>query len=210
MLFLIITHLAYAELSFDKYIIEDSVSSAVSEYAFAFNLKNTGGNTIKITDISSSCACTVASLEKKSYAPNESGILKGVFRIGGKVGTQENEILLQTDNLGQSKIKLMLRVHIEKLLEAKPSLLFWRKSGDPAEKLATVKLGDLADVKIVSIESDNESFSAKHEPSKDSPKQFILKVSPKSTNEPARGMIKIKAKAENQAEKTFFIHTIIK
>ena len=204
------TSILRAELTFETYFIEDKIGSSNTEYHFAFKFKNTGNNNIKITDKFSSCTCTVASLEKDIYAPNESGKIVGVFHIGNKTGIQENEIFLQTDNLGQSKIKLVLKIHIEKLVEIKPSLVVWNKGDAPNAKFISLKLSDSEKAKIISIESTSENFIANRETDSNSEKKFRLKILPKSTNESVRGMIKLKIKPEDKVEKTFFIHTVIK
>lgn len=46
---------AYAHLSFNTQIIEDEISEDSNTYTFEFKFKNTGNNTINITNISTTC-----------------------------------------------------------------------------------------------------------------------------------------------------------
>jgi hypothetical protein len=44
-----------------------------TRHSFVYKFKNTGDATLKITEVKSPCSCTIPALDKKEYAPGESG-----------------------------------------------------------------------------------------------------------------------------------------
>ena len=62
-----------------------------------FRFTNVGTSPVKITDLRPSCGCTTAVLEKKEYAPGESGEIEAKFKFNGRVGHQEKWIVVTTD-----------------------------------------------------------------------------------------------------------------
>ena len=64
------------------------------EATFAFS--NTGSTPVTIEDVHSTCGCTVPTLDKRTYAPGESGTIRAVFTLGDRVGLQEKLISVRT------------------------------------------------------------------------------------------------------------------
>ena len=50
-----------------------------------FRFTNTGRGLLKIGKISRTCGCTVFQLDKKEYAPNETGTIKVIYTSGKSV-----------------------------------------------------------------------------------------------------------------------------
>jgi hypothetical protein len=50
-----------------------------SKNTYSYKFKNTGDVTLKITEVKSTCNCTVPALEKKEYAPGESGEIAATY-----------------------------------------------------------------------------------------------------------------------------------
>ena len=69
-----------------------------------FPFTNKTANSITITETKSSCGCTTAKLEKKTYAPNESGEIVALFDLGNRVSQQQKTIKVFTDD-SKEKIK---------------------------------------------------------------------------------------------------------
>ncbi|MGE5341657.1 MAG: DUF1573 domain-containing protein [Candidatus Omnitrophota bacterium] len=70
---------AKIEMKFEKTIVDfgEAVSDQVMTIEFKF--ENTGDETLTIGNISTSCGCTLATLEKKVYNPGEKGTLQVKF-----------------------------------------------------------------------------------------------------------------------------------
>lgn len=198
-----------AGLKFEKYLIDESVPQGTSNYDFSFKFKNEGDSHVKITGIRTDCGCTVAKNDKNSYAPEESGEIKGVFSIGDRTGIQEKTIYIQTDDIGQSTLNLRLKVHIEPIVTVRPSLAFWKIGAKPKCKTVAIKANEKSKAEIISIESDNENFTLAQNVDPKNQSIIQLKITPKSTAQEARALIKIKAKTNN-SEKAFLIHALVK
>jgi len=59
-------------------------SDAAVEAGFAF--RNAGDAPVTITGVRTSCGCTAAALEQKTYAPGESGRIDVRFGFGARTG----------------------------------------------------------------------------------------------------------------------------
>ncbi len=197
----------YANLIFEASKIDDKIVNGTASYTFEFKFKNSGKTPIEITDIKTTCGCTVASLDKTVYQPEDTGKVSGVFNIEGRTGLQGKDIILTTDNLAQSTIKLSLEIEIVNIMSIKPSLLFWRKGEDVSMKEISALPYVTDGVKITSILCDLETFKIE---SVQEAKGYKIKVTPISTENESRAIIKINAESADGQAKTFFVHAIIK
>ena len=103
-----------------------------------YKFTNTGNETVTITDLASSCRCTVPVLDKKVYAPGESGELKAVFTPGDKVGPQLKIITLKTNLKEQPTIELTFKTDVPALPGLEPEALTWARGDKPAPKIISV------------------------------------------------------------------------
>lgn len=196
-----------AELAFETRTIEDSIDADVNNYAFTFKFLNNGGKSVRIENIVTACGCTVAKSDKDLYLPGESGEIKGIFTVGDRTGFQEKEICLMTDDLGQSKIKLLLKVTVRKSMDLKPALLFWEKGAGADKKSVSVAFNNC---EFAGMESDGKNFKAEVSSVQKSKKSLAIEVTPASTENACRGILKIRAKAQNKSEKVSIVHLLVK
>jgi cytochrome c5 len=78
-----------------------------------FSFKNTGIAPIHIDKVNASCGCTVATLEKHTYAPNEQGTLNVNVDTRDKAGMMNKKITLYLDQGTPKKITLSLFANIK-------------------------------------------------------------------------------------------------
>ena len=131
-------YITYAELLFECEVLECEIPQSQSQYKFSFKFKNVSSNSIRILSVKSSCSCTVATLEENIYKPNESGEIKGIFNIGNRQGLQEQEIIVHTDSVSQSLIKLRLKINLLDDYEINPRLLYWERATESVSKEVTL------------------------------------------------------------------------
>ncbi len=133
---------AWAELSVSKALLElePVVGDTFADFSFPF--KNTGPQTIQIVEIVSSCGCTTAELEQRSYQPGESGELKGRFVFEGRTGFQHKKITLKTNDPQQPLIQLSIHLEIPQLVSVTPQFVYWQLGGELEEKIITLKLNE--------------------------------------------------------------------
>ncbi len=208
--------LVRGELQFEKTAIEETVSPGTENVDFAFPFKNAGEQPVEITSVKTSCGCTTAKLDKKVYLPGEEGEITGTFNLGSRQGFQKKTVTVHTSDLGQSEIKLGIRVDIPQLLSLKPGLLLWRQGSEPEPKSIFVDTNETLGIQITSVESASEGFSVELVSDEagvlDKTQKHTreILVSPKDTATPERALIKIAASDGNGFERTYFAHALVK
>jgi hypothetical protein len=95
---------AHKEHDFGKLIQGEKVT-------YAFKFKNTGNTDLIISDVSSSCGCTVPSYTDKPVKPGETGVLQVTFDSDGRKGFQHKTVTVVTNTIPNTtllKIKAMV------------------------------------------------------------------------------------------------------
>jgi hypothetical protein len=83
-------------LAEERYIFKDIEEG--TPVVHEFGIKNIGTDTLYITDIETSCGCTVAMPDSKSIAPNNVTKLKVTFNTTGKVGINTKMITIHSND----------------------------------------------------------------------------------------------------------------
>ena len=122
------------------------------ETRFAF--KNSGEKSVTIEKVRTSCGCTTATPNKKTYAPGESGEITAKFRFGSRTGPLRKTISVTTDDLPAQPTVLDLRVWVQDPITVQPALVFWRV-GDPPEPKSVQLTAPGPAVRIKGITSTN-------------------------------------------------------
>jgi hypothetical protein len=120
-----------------------------------FHFKNTGDHPVTITGTRPSCGCTTAALDKKTYAPGESGVIAVVFHSADRIGLQEKYITVTTDELNQTPTQLLFEVNIRQYLTAEPLYLAWKIGEKPSERMIVVSA--LPSHPIIDLTAQGES-----------------------------------------------------
>lgn len=81
------------EYNFDSIVQGDTV-----KYTFTF--KNTGKSPLIISDVQVGCGCTVPKFSKEPIAPGKKGTIYVEFRSANKMGMQDKEITVKSNNGG--------------------------------------------------------------------------------------------------------------
>lgn len=200
----------FAGLSFDKVVIEGVVAPGEKTYPFEFAFENTGDATVEISEIKTTCGCTTAKLDKMSYAPGESGVIKGTFSVGSRQGMQEKKVRVLTKDLAQPEIQLALKLDIPQLVTMKPGLLLWRVGTEPEAKTLTISPnGDLG-AKIVSVECVSPDFAVEALPKVEGASEYEVVVAPLKTEVKSRGLIKVMVAAADSEPKAIYAHALIR
>src|SRR5580704_14836752 len=122
---------------------KDRISTEViqgeqAEVNAAFPFKNNGDHPVTITGVETSCGCTTAGLDKRTYATGESGEIAVVFHPAESTGLQEKYITVTTNEPNQLPTQLLLEVNIKEYLTIEPRLLAWKLGEKPSEQLIVV------------------------------------------------------------------------
>ena len=85
--------------------------------------RNTGSGPLTITQVKTSCGCTVPELDKKTYMPGESGTLNVTFDPKGKSGTVARNITIFTDSETTPSKTLIVRALVKPIVVMDPKIV---------------------------------------------------------------------------------------
>ncbi len=202
---LLVFNSIYAALKFKVIEIYDTLENYSPVYNFTFKFFNEGETPIEIIEIKTSCSCTVPTLDKKIFQPNESGEIKGILNIGNRVGLQKNEITVYTNDISKRKQKLFLNVNVINPIEVKPFVLFWTHTEDLSEKIIRVNINN-EEWRLSKIIYDESLLNLKAE---DANKNGCeIKVTP--LKRAFRDVIEIAFTNKKSEIKNFIVHVLVK
>lgn len=167
-----------------------------------YEFVNNGQTPVTITDSKASCGCTVPSLDKTVYQPGESGIVKAIFTIGSRIGKQQKQITVTTEEDGETKsYGLVLKVEIPIPVDLKPRVRFWTLNAAPTTQEIEITLHEKVAMHIDGIRRKDESSASSFEweivTNKES-ESYTLKVTPKASNEKARDVYYLTSKDDTK------------
>src|SRR4051812_36204627 len=95
---LCLTAKAQAELKFEQTDIELHPTPADANAVAHFKYENAGSKPIHISNVQTSCGCTVASLKSNDVAPGDKGEITATLSIGNRTGLQHKTLTVMTDD----------------------------------------------------------------------------------------------------------------
>lgn len=171
---------AHAQLTWDKTEIELRPKPGDENAVATFKYTNKGDKPIRITNVKSSCGCTVPALKKNEVAPGESGEITATFNIGNRTGTQVKTVRVDTDDPTQPTANLVLKAVIPELVQVQPAFVWW-STGDPVKpKTITVRAGKDVPITTIDVNSSSPDFTTKVEKGA-AAGEFLIHVQPKDT-----------------------------
>ena len=206
-LFLLIVTAGHGALSWDSKTIELKAELDAKNSVAVFEFENVGDSEITITELKTSCGCTATHLDKKTYAPGESGFIEAVLNIGSRNGVQRKTVRVYTSDSEQPEVLTMV-THIPVLLEISPRFLFWKEGEAFEPKFIDLNIGIDEAVDIVSVESNSEQFETELV-AVEQGKSYRLKVAP-SVGGKARAVIKVKTNYPAKDPKEFSVHALVR
>jgi len=133
-----------------------------------FKFKNIGDGILKISRIQSTCGCAVPKLEKKEYAPGESGEVKVTYTSPTKEGkTVPKKLYIHSNDPKNKKALLTIKANIVLAINFSPKKLNLKlKTEDQMVKPIVIRSKDGKPFSIKSFKSTNNAVTATFEPDK--------------------------------------------
>ena len=156
-----------------------------------YKFKNLGNAEANITAVNSSCSCTKITLDKRNYAPGESGALLAIFTIGDRTGVQDKVILVETNDTAKPRAVLRMKVTIPEIAQLRPSFVFWNAGESAAPKTVSLKIEEGVPVNSVVVESSDPAVLAKAEVVATG-QEYRIVVTPQNTQNPITATLTIK------------------
>lgn len=162
--------------------VESGLTQETAEIQFTFTNEN--DEPVQIIDLKSSCGCTVPELEKRVYAPGESGTIKALFTFGAREGRQHKRVTVTTDMDGRRQIdRLSFTTEIPSWATLNPRLLRWQRGVDPAPAEAKLVINDPDRIHPPELVADSKAFTVELSPEENG--TWVFTVTPVSTEEMA-------------------------
>jgi len=118
---------ARAELQFRQTKLVLPAAVGQEELRGGFDFRNAGTVPVTITNLTTSCGCTTAALERKTYDPGESGTIIATFSAGERSGHQSKTIVVQTNEPKDNVYELTVEADIPPVIVVDPRLLVWNR-----------------------------------------------------------------------------------
>jgi hypothetical protein len=137
-------------------VLEPQQKTADGVFAFT----NKGESTFKIVGVKTSCGCTVADIEKKIYAPGESGELKVTYKKSPDVTDGNKTIILVTDEPQNNFYTLSITATHKSAVSIDPYFTKWSINSAPIAKKIHIKILDPYNFHVTDVGTTNENFEA--------------------------------------------------
>jgi hypothetical protein len=126
-----------------------------------FRFKNAGTADLHIEKILSTCQCTVPELEKKDYAPGESGVLKAYYTASSYEAPVLKHLHILSDDPKNPRFELAIKGRVEYRIQVSPEKLslFLNKQNAAVENIV-LKSKDGKPFSVVSFTSTNGVITA--------------------------------------------------
>jgi hypothetical protein len=98
-----------SKISFDQTVCALGRVGLGTKNACEFRFTNTGQGPLIITSVKSTCGCTVAQLEKKEYAPGESGTIKATYTAPNTTTTTQKSIYVSSNDKTNPSVRLTIK-----------------------------------------------------------------------------------------------------
>jgi hypothetical protein len=170
---------AQAGLVFESNRVEQHAGFLDERAEAVFRFTNEGDAAVTIQRLQSTCGCTVPQLDKRVYAPGESGEIKAMFTFGARLGTQHKRVTVITDDRARPVHQLDFVTHIPQWADIQPKLLRWTLEQVPEPKEVRVRVTSPERVELAAPEGERNHFTIEAVPGGTDEQVFL--VAPKST-----------------------------
>lgn len=206
---LLLSAAAQAELQWEHPVQEFQRSPEDKYVEARFAFKNVGKAPVTIRNTRTSCGCTTAKLEKKTYAPGESGTIVAKFDFGSRKGLQRKTVTVYTEGNEEPAAVLDLRVDVQPSFTMSPTLVFWRVGEAPAPKTIQLSAANGRKVGVKSVTSSNPRVQAKLQTEAEG-ERYTLLVTPAGTDRKETAELKVETDFPADAPHTYTIYARIK
>ncbi len=123
-------------------------------------LRNTGQDTLIISNVSASCGCTGVLMSHNRIAAGDSGVLAITFDAKRFSGPVEKIVSFSTNDKSQEHVRITFRATVNKTLEFEPEYFYFSTFPDSiATKELTIKNSSKKVIRLLRIAPSSEVFS---------------------------------------------------
>ena len=144
------------QLVFESTDIEIESSLMDDQATAVFRFTNESDRPAVITRLKSSCGCTVPELEKREYAPGESGEIIAVFKFGHRRGIQHKRVTVLTP---EETFQLSLKTEIPEWGKISPQILRWSIGNDKDPKEVKLRIPSSNNIELIEPDLEMKHFT---------------------------------------------------
>jgi hypothetical protein len=86
-------------------------------------IKNTGNDTLRISDVKAQCGCTATLMSEKVLAPNDTGKLSITFNTAGQNGHRSKQVYVMSNDPANPKLTITFSAEVMSVLDVNPKVL---------------------------------------------------------------------------------------
>jgi hypothetical protein len=158
-----------------------------------FKFQNKGKGVLEITDVGKSCGCTVTELEKKKYAPGETGTLKVTYNADHSPGVRTRHLYVSSNDPVAPRVELTIKAAIaEKVIPEPDNLSYMLRGKNADEAELTIKSLDGKPFSITKFEATGDIVTANFDANEKAEKIVLkTKVNAEKVGATTNGRIEI-------------------
>ena len=191
----------------DLVVNDPEQANAKADFAF----RNASNRAVTVVKWTTSCGCTTADLDQKTYAPGEKGKLAVTVAIGGRTGTSEKYVYVATDEQPPDDLpaKLTVRLDIREYLSIEPRMVFWALGEAGTEKTITCTAGTPRAVIVTKLEGYRPNFAFRIE-TVEPGRKFLILLRPVTSEKAAFAVLGLVTDVNGAGQRVFKVAASVK
>jgi len=181
-------------ISFEKTVHDFGKIGPGTTSECTFKFKNTGQDTLRIKDITKTCGCTPYSLDKKTFAPGETGSLRVIYHASKQPGKVNKTLYVSSSDPQNPRVQLNIKANIVRKVSVEPTRLKLLLNKPNADcPTITLNSTDGRKFAIKSLDSTRDCIIAQVDPSVEK-QSFVIepKVDLDKLKKNLNGMIRLR------------------
>lgn len=128
-------------------------------------VKNIGDMPLEISDVRTSCGCTIARISKKTVPPGDEAEVTAVLKLRGRRGHQRKSFNVVSNDPDTPWLSLYMQGKALKEVDISPNRIFFRQLGESSavEQVIEIRCNTDDTINIKSLETSSDFFAADHE-----------------------------------------------
>ncbi|VGO21697.1 DUF1573 domain-containing protein [Pontiella sulfatireligans] len=123
-----------------------------------FRFSNAGDQLVTLSSVNVTCGCLAPRLDKRTYAPGESGELAVKFDLRNRTGKQHKATVVKTSD--GATVSLFIDADIPKSYDIAPIMMTWAGDNPAATKTAKLTNSNKEPIKLLSVASSHKALPA--------------------------------------------------
>jgi hypothetical protein len=174
-----------------------------------FSFTNPSKSAVTITDVTESCDCTTALLEKKVYAPGEHGQIVVELDPKGLSGEVVRNVTVTTDEKGTDPYVLTVKMDLPGALTLAPDSLNWAVASPASPQSVEVTVNLPAGAEITQALSNRDDFKVELA-TLEARRRYRITVTPASTASPQMAVVMLQTSPVLPDGTTLFIYARVR